>query len=50
MLDKIANVFATLAIAAVITTLVLPGRETANVVRASTTGLADVTNASIGRG
>lgn len=49
MIDKFANVLMTLAIAAVITTLVLPGRETANVTREGFTGLSKLTTASIGR-
>ena len=50
MVDKFMNVLVTLAVAAVITTLVLPGRQTPAVVREGFSGLSDLTNASIGRG
>lgn len=50
MVDKVFNVLITLALAAVITTLVLPGRETANITREGFSGLSKLTNASIGRG
>lgn len=49
MADKFVNVLATLAIVALITTLVLPGRQTPQVVTAGFDGLSKLTNASIGR-
>ena len=47
--DKLANVLVTLAVAAIVTSLVLPGRQTPAVLREGLGGLADVTRASTGR-
>lgn len=49
MFDKGFNILLTLAIAAIITTLVLPGRQTPAVVREGFTGLSGLTRASIGQ-
>ena len=49
-MDKFFNLLLTLAIVALATTLVLPGRQTPAIVREGFGGLADLTNASIGRG
>jgi hypothetical protein len=46
--DRIFSIFMTLALVAFATTLVLPGRQTAQVIGASTSGLSDVTRASLG--
>lgn len=50
MVDKFFNVLMTIAIALVITSLVLPGRQTAQVTEAGFTGLSRFANASLGRG
>jgi hypothetical protein len=49
MFDKGFNILMTLAIAAIITTLVLPGRQTANITREGFNGLSGLTRASIGQ-
>lgn len=49
MTDKVVNVLATLAIVALITTLVLPGRQTPAVIKSGFDGLSNLTRASIGQ-
>lgn len=48
-MDKVFSIFMTLAIVALATTLVLPGRQTPAVIREATGGIANVTSASLGR-
>lgn len=43
------NVLLTLAVVALITTLILPGRQTPQVINAGFTGLSNLTRASQGR-
>lgn len=47
--DTLFSVLTTLAIVALVTTLVLPGRQTANIVTAGTNGLSKLTVASLGQ-
>lgn len=47
--DKFFNVLMTLALVALATTLVLPGRQTANVLNSGLGGLSKLTTASIGK-
>lgn len=47
--DKLANVLVTLAVAAIVTSLVLPGRQTAAITREGFNGLSNLTRASTGR-
>lgn len=49
MWDKIAAIVGSVFAVATVTTLVLPGRETAPIARESFGGLAKVVNASLGR-
>lgn len=46
--DKVFSLFMTLALVALATTLVLPGRQTPAVIREGTGGIANVTRASLG--
>jgi hypothetical protein len=48
-IDGIISVLATLAIVALATTLVLPGRQTGTVVRETFGGLSKLTSASLGK-
>jgi hypothetical protein len=48
-MDKFFNVLMTLAVVALATTLVLPGRQTPAVVREGFGGLSKLTSASIGK-
>jgi hypothetical protein len=48
MADKFVNVLATLAIVALVTTLVLPGRQTPQVIKSGFDGLSGLTRASMG--
>lgn len=45
--DGLVSILATLAVVALVTTLVLPGRQTANITREGFTGLSKLTSASI---
>lgn len=47
--DAFISILATLAVVALATTLVLPGRQTPAVVGATFGGLSDLTRASLGR-
>lgn len=47
--NNVFNVLATLAVVALATTLVLPGRQTPAIIRESFSGLSKLTSASIGR-
>lgn len=48
-LDGLVSVLATLAVVALATTLVLPGRQTANITREGFTGITNLTSAAIAR-
>lgn len=48
-LDGLVTVLVTLAIVALATTLVLPGRQTANITKEGFSGLSKLTSASIGK-
>jgi hypothetical protein len=50
MFDKVAGIVATIFGVVLVTTLVLPGRQTPAVVRESGTALSRVINATLGRG
>lgn len=50
MFDTVASIVATIFGVVLVTTLVLPGRETPGVVREGSTGLARIINATLGRG
>jgi membrane-bound ClpP family serine protease len=45
--NTIANIVATLGAVAIVTALVLPGRQTPQVIGSTFTGLSDLTKASI---
>lgn len=49
MADKILAIFGTLAIAVVVTTLVLPGRQTPALITASGNAFANAARAAMGR-
>lgn len=48
-IDGLISVLATLAVVALATTLVLPGRQTPQVIGAGFTGLSKLTSASLGK-
>lgn len=48
MMDKVFSLFTTIALIALVTTLVLPGRQTASVIGAWFTGLMGWTKAALG--
>lgn len=50
MFDKVAGIIATIFGVVMVTTLVLPGRQTPAVIREGGTALSKVINASLGRG
>lgn len=49
MVDKFFNILMTLAVVALVTTLVLPGRQTAGVTTSFFSGLSGLTRASTGQ-
>lgn len=50
MADTVAGIVATIFGVVMVTTLLLPGRQTPAVIREGSTGFAKIINASLGRG